>query len=383
MRSIRQLILSTALVVGAALPLHAENLRIGLIAPMTGSGSAWGKSAEQAAKILAKRVNQTGGLEVAGEKHEVEIVVYDDEYKAANAVAVYNRLVNLDGINLMIILTSPSTLALKDAVEAEDVVALTGSYSVEAITAQTRNMFRIYSTSTDYMPAAIDWVSKSVPGKRISIVDPNDETGWDHFRVASKIYERHGYEVLNSDLFERSTKDFAPLVTRLIGANPEIIDLGGTPPATAVLLVRQLHEFGFKGQVVKTAGTALPEIIAGTEREASNGLINIALVDPQNEAYKALAAEYRAAVGQEPNDIIVPVYDGLNALLSAVQKAGTFQEPRKIVEALPSVMPQKTLLGAELTIGGKETYGSDNQMMSTVYIARANDGQVEILGAIK
>lgn len=76
---VRTLAVSAALWGGLAAGAQAQTLKIGLIGPLTGPGAAWGYAAK-------------GGLEVGGKKHQVEIVAYDDQYKAAEAVAAYQRL---------------------------------------------------------------------------------------------------------------------------------------------------------------------------------------------------------------------------------------------------------------------------------------------------
>src|ERR1700674_5172141 len=76
----------------------AETLKIGLIAPLTGGGAPWGLAEEQATKILASEINAKGGLEDCDKTYKVEVIAYDDQYKAADAVAAYNRLLNRDGV---------------------------------------------------------------------------------------------------------------------------------------------------------------------------------------------------------------------------------------------------------------------------------------------
>src|SRR5271167_1458754 len=105
----------------------AETLKIGLIAPLTGGGAPWGVAEAEATKILASEINAKGGLDVGGKTYQVDVIAYDDQYKAADAVAAYNRLINKDGVKYMIILSSPSTMALKENIQGDEVLALTSS----------------------------------------------------------------------------------------------------------------------------------------------------------------------------------------------------------------------------------------------------------------
>jgi branched-chain amino acid transport system substrate-binding protein len=92
-------------------PAAAETLKVCIIAPLTGPGAAWGMAGKMAGEILAAKINAQGGLDVGGTKYDLQIIAYDDQYKAAEAVAAYNRLINEDGVKYVIIATSASTMS--------------------------------------------------------------------------------------------------------------------------------------------------------------------------------------------------------------------------------------------------------------------------------
>jgi branched-chain amino acid transport system substrate-binding protein len=52
-------------------------IKVGVIAEITGSMPAVGKSCENSAKLAAKKINDSGGLEVGGKKYQVELVIED------------------------------------------------------------------------------------------------------------------------------------------------------------------------------------------------------------------------------------------------------------------------------------------------------------------
>ena len=60
----------------------------------------------EATRIVAAEVNARGGLGVGGSTYQIEVVAYDDQFKTADAVAAYNRLLNQDGVRYMVIQTS-------------------------------------------------------------------------------------------------------------------------------------------------------------------------------------------------------------------------------------------------------------------------------------
>ena len=373
------LAVSLGLQVGMA---GADTLKLGVIAPLTGGGAPWGVAAEQAAKILADETNAAGGLEVGGKRYQVEVIAYDDQYKAADSVAAYNRLLNQDGVKLMLVHTSPAAMAVKQNIEDDRVVALTSAASRNAVDPKGTYLFRTQSVPDDFLAPFITWLKHNMTERKVVLVNPNDEVGWSFVDMAKADYEKNGFEVIRSELYERSQKDFAPLFTKIIAQNPEIIDLGGVPPATAGLMVRQAREQGFKGKFVKTTGPSPKEIIDAAGKAASEGMIMQLYADQQNPGYQRVAGKFQTRIGQQPNEMIVPVYDAFSVLLAAVSKAGTIDDTAKIVAAVPQVLPMKSLQGDELRIGDSHATGGKQQIMSTTYIGEVRDGIPVVVGKI-
>jgi branched-chain amino acid transport system substrate-binding protein len=360
----------------------AETLKIGLIAPLTGGGAPWGLAEEQATKILASEVNAKGGLEVGGKNYQVEVIAYDDQYKAADAVAAYNRLFNRDGVKYMIILSSPSTMALKENIQGDEVLALTSSGIVKSVDANDKYLVRLLSILADYVPPFVVWLKNNVQERRVVILNPNDESGWDATKISETAFKENGFQILDTELFERSQKDFQPMATKVISLNADLIDLSSCPPATAGLIVRQLRELGYKGRFVKSGGPAPKDIVNAAGNEAAEGMLNLLYVDPSSEGYKRLAAEYRKAVGQDPNEMVVTFYDGANVLLHAIQKGGDVNDTAKARAAFAQVLPMRSAQGDELLYGGKATSGVENQIMTVGYIGVIKNGVPVIMGKV-
>jgi branched-chain amino acid transport system substrate-binding protein len=358
----------------------AETLKIGVIAALTGGGAPWGMAAAEGPRILAERVNAAGGLDVGGKKVRVEVIAYDDQYKAAEAVAAYNRLVNQDGVKYVIILSSAATMALKQNVEDDKVIGMSSAYTSKALDKDSRFMFRMYSAPEDYLPSMIGWMKDNLKGRRVVVVNPNDETGWDQVRLSEAIFKEKGFEVLGHELFERAQKDFQPMLTRIIAMKPDMIELGGTSPATAGLIIRQARELGYNKLFTKTGGAGPKEIVAGAGAKAAEGTINMLYADPANKGYQDLAAEYKKRNGHDANEIIVSFYDGANAILHAVQKAGTLDDTEKVAESFKAAMPFKSVQGEDLEMGGMKHYGIDHQVMTVNYIGEIRNGEPVVLG---
>ncbi len=361
----------------------AQNIKIGVIGMMTGAGAAWGIAAAEAARFAAEEANAAGGLDVNGTKRKVEVIVYDDQYKASESLSAYNRLVNEDGAKFFMTMSSAAMLAMTQDVERDNVLVLTGSYSRKVITPDIKHIIRMYSTPTEYMEGAIRWMKGNLLGKRVAIVNPNDETGWDITDVSARGFAKEGFEVITRELYDRTQKDFQPLLTRVIAMQPDIIELGSSSPALAGLIVRQARELGYKNAFSALGGPGPREIVAAAGAAAAEGMVNILYADPSNTAYQALSERFQKKIGQPPNEFIVPCYDSVKVLLKAIALSGDPDNAEKVAAAFAKALPMKSLQGQELSFGGKSTMGTDAQIMTVNYIGQIRSGQPVAVGITK
>jgi branched-chain amino acid transport system substrate-binding protein len=367
---------------------HAEDdakIKIGIVVPLTGPGAPWGLAAAEGPKIVADEINAKGGLEVGGKLYPVEIIPYNDQFKASETVTAFNRLINQDQARFMMVMTSAGTMAVRDTVEANKVIALTSSMSSKVIDKDTKYMFSIYSTPYDFLPSMVDYLKANTPAtaRRVAIINPNDELGWAQTELSKKVFAEKGYQVVADDLFERSQRDFQPLLTKLLSSNPDVIDLGGADPAIAGLIIRQGREIGFRGQFFKGASSGPAATVAAAGPAAAEGMINMLFADPTNAGFEKLATEYRKRTGNEPNEVVVGFADAARVLLAAIQKAGTTTDTDKIAASFKDALPMKSIQGTEMTFGGKDVYGKDAQIRTIDYIGVIHDGKTVVVGETK
>lgn len=367
----------------ASLPASAQTVKIGVIGIMTGAGATWGVAGAEGVKIAVEEANEAGGITINGVKRKVEVIVYDDQYKAAEAIAAYNRLVNEDGAKYIFTMASASMMAIKGQVESDNVLILTSATSNKIIDKNTNNIIELYSTPRDYVPPVIKWMKENLPGDKVILVYPNDETGWDFTKLSTKAFTDAGYKVIGQELYDRAQKDFQPLLTRVVAQKPDLIDFGPSSPATAGLILRQARELGYKNAVSALGGSGPREVIAAAGAQAAEGMVNMLYADPANKNFQALAQKFRAKVGQTPNELIVPYYDATKILLRAVEISGAPDDARKVRAALPKALPMTSLQGEPITFGGKETMGIDAQFLTVDYIGNIRNGEPVAVGLAK
>jgi branched-chain amino acid transport system substrate-binding protein len=365
-----------ALSVAAVCPVHAENvLKIGALASLSGPGAPWGQAILYASELAAQDVNDKGGLDVAGKKYKIQIVPYDDKYQANEAVTAVNRLIFEDRVQfIMGPMGGATVLAIGPTTEKNKVITMTMAFTPQALGADKPFSFRPILTTSETAQAQIDWVVKTKGIKRVGALFPNDETGQKIIVDLEKAYAQAGAPLVAKELFERDRLDMVPLLTRLLAKGIDAIELDGNAPATSGLIVKQARELGFKGVIVRSGGPATPEIVSVAGKQAVEGMLVYAPIDPDNQAVKAYAQRYQAKYGKQMNGFSPSFYDGAHMLFDAIAQAGTVTDTARVAAALESEKDFHGILGT-LNWTGKSAYGVQRQIDMPFYVAEVKDGQ--------
>ena len=255
-----------------ASPLGAEELKIGVLATLSGPAAAWGVSMENAAELAADEANANGGLEIGGKRYKISVVAYDDRYKANDAVTAMNRLIFEDQVRIVIgpMGSAPAVAVLPLATDNK-LLTIEMAFTPNAIGKQFPYTFRPVLTTGEMSDPQLRWVVAKTGAKKVGALFPNDESGQQVAIQVGAAYQKAGAELLTG-FFERDRVDFAPLLAKLLAQGVDMIELDGNSPQTAGLMVKQARELGFKGAIVRTAGDATADILAVAGKEAAEGM---------------------------------------------------------------------------------------------------------------
>ncbi|WP_353621895.1 ABC transporter substrate-binding protein [Variovorax saccharolyticus] len=357
-----------------------ETVKIGALVTLSGPGAAWGQAMKNAAELAADKVNAAGGLEVGGKKYRVEVVAYDDKYQAGEAVTVANRLVFEDKVKYIIGPTgSAPTLAVQPITEKNQVITSTLGFTNKAMGAEKPFSFRPVVTTYEFSEPQISWMVRTLGVRKAGGLFPNDESGQVIARDLEAAYKKNGAELAVKEFFERDRVDFVPLITRMLSRGIDTIELDGNSPGTAGLITKQARELGFKGRIVRTGGPATAELVTVAGKEAAEGMIVHAVIDPGLKTTVAYVDAYTAKYKTAPNGFSPSYYDFTNMLFEAMRRAGTVSDSGKVRVELEKIADFPGVLG-KLNWTGKSNYGVDHQLAVPFYVAEIKNG-VEVIRA--
>jgi branched-chain amino acid transport system substrate-binding protein len=379
MRGFLKVALVSSVFAVSSYSVSAETLKLGVVATLSGAGTAWGIAMQGAAELAAEDVNSKGGLEIGGKKYKVEVVAYDDHYKAADALTAFNRLVFDDGIKFVVgPLGSAPALALLPVSTENKVITMTMAFTPKALSPEYKYSFRPVIPSDVFSEPQVKWVVDKLGAKRIGGLFPNDESGQQVGAANEAGYAAAGAKFVAKEFFERDRVDFVPLLTRVLAQNIDAFELDGNSPQTAGLLVKQLRELGFKGPIIRTGGDATADLLSIAGKEATENVYVHQPINTDSPSIREYTKRFEAKYKIPLNAFSPFFYANVQMLFAGMQKAGTVSDTDKVREAVLSLKDFDTVLG-KVNWMGEALWKSNQQLEAPFYIALLKGGAAHVM----
>ncbi len=372
---------ATAAAQGA--PTKKAELKIGFISALSGSGIGWGMGMLGGLEMAAEDVNKSGGVRIKDTAYTIKVIPYDDKYAGPGAIQAAQRLISQDEVNIIVgPLGSVSLLAIADVTESSKILVLSNSYTMKALGPKKPYTFRLTPTTAEFSPPLIAWVAKNRPElKTAAIFSPNDETGKEVMSANERGYGAAGLKVVDREFYERGTQDFVPILTKVIAAKPDLIDLDGSTPVDSGVIMKQARQLGYKGQFLKAGGPGTLEIIRVAGAENAEGLIYYNPWDPNDPRIKDLMARFEVKYKMPFNALGIFFYEGGHMLFDAMSKAQTFTSDG-LKDRLETTKEYRGILGRYVW-GGQAEYGIRHQWIAPFFIGQVKGGKETTLAKIE
>jgi branched-chain amino acid transport system substrate-binding protein len=260
-----------------AASVHAQQpLKIGFGMSLTGPLAGNGKAALISMQIWAEDVNAKGGL--LGRK--VELVYYDDQTNPSTVPSIYNKLLDVDKVDLLVSGYGTNVIA-----PAMPVVMQRNMTFMTLFGLNVNSKFN-YDRYFQIMPAgpepAIGWtqgffdvaMGLNPKPQTVALVGADAEYPALALEGARAQAKRTGLKVVYDKSYPPNTVDFSPIVRAIQATNPDLVFLASYPPDSAGM-VRAVNEVGLKtkmfgGGLVGTQFAALKTQLG----PLLNGMVN-------------------------------------------------------------------------------------------------------------
>jgi branched-chain amino acid transport system substrate-binding protein len=311
---------------------------LGAIVSATGPNSALGEQERNVLEMMETQVNAEGG--VLG--RPLKIVIEDDKTDPKEAVTAANRLIDQEKAVALIAATgSASTLAVKE-ITAQKGLPQVAMAAANDITdkAPMEWIWRTPHKDALAVARALTYISETLQAKTIAVLHDENAFGSSGMAEIEKTAGNYGLEIVASESYKTDDTDLTAQLTKIRGANPEVLIVWGTNPGPA-LAAKNMAQLGMEMPYVGSHGIANKTFIelAGEAAEgvvfpAGRLLVPSSITDPAQKAVTdAFIAQYQAAYGGSPNTFAGYAFEAVLLLVNAIEKAGS-TDPVAIQTAL-------------------------------------------------
>ena len=357
-------------------PVRAQPgpVRIGVILPMSGIGAESGAAWLTGAKVAMEQWNAKGGVL----KRQVELVVRDDKFTSAGAVAAARDLAG-NGVNLLLGgAQSPMALATAPILAELKAVMVAPSPTVMSLTHENfqRNFFRLgFNAYIAYAGIGNMLTDRFKEVETWSCIVPDSENGRDMARFFTLGVQRAAakagrpVKVLDPVFASLNKADYKVEINSLMNAPSQGLFVGLTA-APCVSLFQQGRSVGMdrKFKVIGDAGTELM-IAKAMQKSTPANLWSISYWVPgtaagqRNPMSAPLYEGYVKLTGDKnPPGIVQSSHRAMLALFNAIQKANSI-ETDAVIAALEG-------LSFETAVGAYHIRKEDHQGLGTSYISK-------------
>jgi len=269
--------------------LGVDEIRIGALVPLTGPFAQLGSNYPLGFQLAIDEINEKGG--VLGAK--LRLIVYDDKNDAKEAVAAFQRLVEVDKVIAVVGLDS-SGIAAAVVPEAEKYkvpVFFQTAGSPGLLTKSTRFAFR---TCLPAAPMVVQAVAEFVQAKGIkSVASVVASYEWG-LRVKEAYVNLVGPMqgvTLQQEEAPPGERDFTAYLRKLQPINPELLSGLGHPPGVQTL-IKQAVEIGLNSKYFIGAFASYPLYIDLIGEAAYNRVVEFSCIKWDSPEYIRIAQKF-------------------------------------------------------------------------------------------
>jgi branched-chain amino acid transport system substrate-binding protein len=368
-------------------PAAAQNvLKIGVLGVMSGPAASWGLVNKYCAEATAQMVNEQGGVEIEGEKYTIEIVSIDDKNDPKLAVSGAERLVHQEGIKYIIGPNVDTTAtSIQPVVEAAGAVHIPYAFSKQLYTPPHGNAILGMIASYQAGPIIYEYLMAEKGVQSVSFIARNESDPLNQRDEGVAAAKELGLEVVSSeDTYEPGTTDFFPVMSKVVGLNPDLIVLSGVAPSDAPILIRAARELGYQG-ILSTETAQDIQILNEVAGELANGFISVggaSTPEIRSDYMEQFADRYVEVAGEWNDEAGTKVY-ALEMILATLQKAGkaALDDVELFKAALPEFSMKNPFLeeDAELKYVGNAYFEQPRQIGVPMVVNEVQDGEFKTL----
>ncbi len=338
----------------AAQAIAADTIKIGFNIPLTGDIPKVGEASKFAAEMLKEDINGAGGLEVGGQKYQLEFVYEDNESKAESAVNVALKLIERDQVVAIIGPNSSKQAVPAGGTCDDNQTPMVTPWSTNPDTTLDRPwVFRAAFLDPFQGPVVANFAEKTFGAKTAAVIyDVSNDYSKGLAEIFQQVWEgkKGAGSVVAFESHGTKDQDFSAQLSTIVSAKPDFIFVPDNYNQVA-LIVKQARQLGYKGPFMGSDAWGSAELmtLCGDDCIGQYFSTHYAAAGATGKT-KEFIDRYSAKFGYTPDDVAALTWDATRLVLKAIQDAGkvesdTRKERKAIRESMAKIQKFEGITG--------------------------------------
>jgi branched-chain amino acid transport system substrate-binding protein len=234
---------------GAVAKVEGDNIVLGAAIALTGELGTKGAHTANGYNLAVKKINQSGGIKVAGKTYRLRIKYYDDESTPDRAARLAERLIRHDGIRFMLgPYGAAATAAVAAVTEKHKIPMVQAAAPDHALfTNGYTHLFSVLSTSEQYLAGAVALAARNAARSgrkprdlRVALVFGDDPLSLDVRSGAVDEASKFAMKVVASETMTTEAAALVATLVKIAALKPDVLLMsGGSGTAATIDAIEQ------------------------------------------------------------------------------------------------------------------------------------------------
>lgn len=295
----------------------ADTIKIGLMAPLTGSWASEGQDMKRNVELLAAEQNAKGGL--LGK--QVEVIVEDDGGDPRTAALAAQRLVTKGAVAVVGTYGSAVTEATQTILDEAGIIQIANGSTAVRLTEKGLKLFLRTCPRDDEQGRVGAATLERMGAKKVAILHDGSAYSKGLADEINAIVAKKT-KVVFFDALTPKEQDYSAILTKLRAAGPDVVFFTGYYPE-AGLLLKQKSQMGWKVPFIGGDAINNPDLVKIAGKDAAAGFRFLSPPVPKDldtPDARAYVAAYQKKYGEAPSSIYgVLAGDGFRVIVKAIE----------------------------------------------------------------
>ena len=248
-----------------------RSVKIGFLAPLTGSVESWGRPGLNGCEIWIDWLNDAGGILIGGQRHRVELIAFDCGDDPTLALEGAKKLVNSDGVCLLMTLGGATLHAIQSFLTERKV--LTSTLLPSDLSPDTPYLIAPSEVHPVYNVTGIQYLCQNYAPKSVAMCAQTDAMGLPSLATYRAGFAAENVPVVATVKYDPKLRDGTQIVAQMMASNPDVLCWCTSYTPMVHSLTKAAYDAGFQGQIISCTADGYRELVAATSVEFMEGFI--------------------------------------------------------------------------------------------------------------